>query len=161
MYTCTQVPTIYEVSGQEVQFALRVEELFSTITIPEYRQVVVEVSQGMVLSPSLPLSLPLSLSLPPSPPPPPPPSSSPPRSCFHHSPCVSIFTAPPPPPPPLFSQILMVVSTVLERNPEINFTNILKLDEVLYALDSMITLSSPWLLAAARRVHASIQHGPD
>ena len=29
-----------------------------------------------------------------------------------------------------YSQILMVVSTVLERNPEINFSKVLKLDEV-------------------------------
>ena len=34
---------MYEVSGQEVQFALKVEELLSSITIPEYRQVIVEV----------------------------------------------------------------------------------------------------------------------
>ena len=30
----------------------------------------------------------------------------------------------------LLAQILMVISTVLERNPEINFSNILNLDEV-------------------------------
>ena len=36
---------MHEVSGQEVQFALKVEELLSSITIPEYRQVIVEVSK--------------------------------------------------------------------------------------------------------------------
>ena len=40
-----QVPTVHEVSGQEVQFALKVEELLSSITIPESRQVIVEVSK--------------------------------------------------------------------------------------------------------------------
>ena len=40
-----QVPTVHEVSGQEVQFALKVEEFLSSITIPEYRQVIVEVSK--------------------------------------------------------------------------------------------------------------------
>jgi phosphorylase kinase alpha/beta subunit len=67
--TLLQVPTVHEVSGQEVQFALKVEELLSSITIPEYRQVIVE--------------------------------------------------------------MLMVVSTVLERNPEINYSSVLKLDELL------------------------------
>ena len=31
-------------SGHEIQFARKVEELFSTVTFPEYRQIIVEVS---------------------------------------------------------------------------------------------------------------------
>ena len=40
-----QVPTVYESSGHEIQFARKVEEVLSPITIPEYRQIVVEVSE--------------------------------------------------------------------------------------------------------------------
>ena len=60
-HTQWQVPTVYEVNGQEVQFALKVEELLSTITIPEYRQVVVEVCPYYLLILKLKLyhSLPL------------------------------------------------------------------------------------------------------
>ena len=38
-----QSPTIYELVAHEKGFALIVEELFSNITFPEYRQMIIEV----------------------------------------------------------------------------------------------------------------------
>ena len=49
-YLSSQVPTIYEVSVHEKNFAIRVEEVLSNITFPEYRQAIVEVlTQPLVL----------------------------------------------------------------------------------------------------------------
>ena len=39
----TQIPTIYELVAHEKSFALTVEELFSNVTFPEYRQMIIEV----------------------------------------------------------------------------------------------------------------------
>ena len=47
MILCLQLPTVLELVPHEKGFALKVEELFSNITQPEYRQVIVEV--GVVL----------------------------------------------------------------------------------------------------------------
>ena len=38
-----QLPTIHEVASHEMNFALKVEEFLSSITFPEYRQLIVEV----------------------------------------------------------------------------------------------------------------------
>ena len=43
MILCLQLPTVLELVPHEKGFALKVEELFSNITQPEYRQVIVEV----------------------------------------------------------------------------------------------------------------------
>ena len=84
-----QKTTVTSTSGHEKKFALLVEELFSDITCPEYRQLVVEASVAAIGM--------LSFSL------------------------VRIISCP---------QLLMVVSTLLERNPELRHDDCLNLDEV-------------------------------
>ena len=71
MILCLQLPTVLELVPHEKGFALKVEELFSNITQPEYLEDCTEVQSGL-------------------------------EGCGF-------------PPPAL----LMVVSTVLERNPEL------------------------------------------
>ena len=43
IFCCFQIPTVYELAPHEKAFALKVEELLSNITQPEYRQVIIEV----------------------------------------------------------------------------------------------------------------------
>ena len=59
--------------------------------------------------------------------------------------------------------MLMVVSTVLERNPEINYSSVLKLDEVCLdqnCVSECVECVFVCVVAAVGGVHASVLCGP-
>ncbi len=115
LLTFLQHPAIYEMGSHEKNFALKVEELLSSITFPEYRQMIVEVIHKIIqwLLEQISYSYRESACM----------------YCaaftsfvaLHRSDCMGITVR---------AQLLMVVSTVLERNPEVIIKGSINLDEV-------------------------------